>query len=165
VLVKNNRNGVAGRTLLAGLCGAAAASGGGAFAALIYRVGYGLETGWTFSSPGGDMDFTGYGSTMIALPCGAIAFGIFGSVLLRRAQIPHGGGFVFLAAMVTLALNFGLILHLPNVVSFAVTGVLSAFFCFAAVNLILDEHTTARWRLAGGTGLLFAMSPFLADFL
>jgi hypothetical protein len=166
--VRITRNGITGRALLAGLSGGAATLGAGAVAVLIYVAGYSVETGGTFSSPGGDMDFTGFPSLMIAMPAGALALPVCGVIAFRRARVPGANDIVMPASFITLVLAGELIFGLPeNVpllpepVAFAAAATLAAAFCFLAVAIGLDKRAPSRWRMAAGAALLALMAPFL----
>ncbi|WP_460363676.1 hypothetical protein [Actinocorallia lasiicapitis] len=160
-------NGVTGRTLLAGLCGGGAALAAGVFAALVYAIGYGVETGGTYTAPGDDMDFTGWPSLIFAIPCGATAFPFLAGFLFQRAGITPMGEIVLPAVVVTLVLAFDLLLRIPVETLIPATGPAAAVFAFAAMALTLDRRAPTPWRATAAvtllTSTLTALAPSPSD--
>jgi len=167
--VKIAWGGVAGRTLAGGLCGGAAAVAAGASAALVYGFGYGLETGWTFSAGDTEPDYTGFLSFMVAILCCLLALPVFATLFFRRAGLSQVAEIVIPATMISVVASYPFLDTLAGIlpvspsIETAIIGTLSAFVCFAAVTLGLDDRAPTSWRLTAGLVLLAVMIPVLRE--
>jgi hypothetical protein len=153
-------------TLAVGFAGALATVAAGAVAVLVYGIGYGMETGGTFTAPGGDMDFTGWTSAMAGFACGALSFLAFAWLLVRRMGLTKARARetalpgVMLTGIATLEL-LDLTGAPGSAVALALIGPPVAALCFAAAAFGSDERAKGTHRLALGLGLLILMVPIL----